>query len=217
MLELGAGTGLLSVFSSLILGAKAVFATDGIEQILDSLRENIDLNQQSYETARSSQPLIRKLTWEDDEDLESAFKDDDGNEVVPDVILGADITYHPEACEALARLLGKLMKRWKPRNRTQTNGGLTADSNAKGSTSEAGPPETGTKADKSTPTHSGPQVLIASVERAPKTLTDFFTLLRYEIGPTCNIEEVDFKCPIDKQTGLFHSVAMRIRIFCISG
>ena len=112
VLELGAGTGFLSLFSSLSLGAKSVFATDGEDQVLDSLRENITLNQKSFEEDDANPPIpsVRKLAWEDPDNLNTALQTETGQPIKPDIILGADVTYHPDACASLASLLARLIK-----------------------------------------------------------------------------------------------------------
>ena len=70
VLELGAGTGLLSLFCSISLGARAVVATDGEDQVLDGLRENLVLNASSFDTEdKYPQPVARKLSWEDSDSL----------------------------------------------------------------------------------------------------------------------------------------------------
>lgn len=109
VLELGAGTGFLSLFCSLALGASRVIATDGADHVLDGLRESIVLNADSF--ARSDKlpkVMVRKLSWEDTESLDATLTTDDDIFVRPDIILGADVTYHPEANAPLAALLAKL-------------------------------------------------------------------------------------------------------------
>lgn len=111
VLELGAGTGFLSLFCSLALGAKSVIATDGADQVLDGLRENLSLNAAPFETNdEHSRPMVRKLRWEDTESLDAALTTDDGDSLIPDIILGADVTYHSDAHPPLAKLLAKISR-----------------------------------------------------------------------------------------------------------
>ncbi|RMZ81782.1 hypothetical protein DV738_g1961, partial [Chaetothyriales sp. CBS 135597] len=73
VLELGAGSGLLSVYCAAVLGAKTVIATDISPQILQACQDNIDL------------------------------QDAEGHHVVPDIILAADVIYDPDVARALAQ------------------------------------------------------------------------------------------------------------------
>ncbi|KAI9788232.1 MAG: hypothetical protein M1835_002384 [Candelina submexicana] len=85
ILELGAGTGLLSILCAKYLGAKLVLATDGDERVVDDLRTNISLN--GLDHGRYLDTAVLKwgqaLTFSDDANA---------NQSHPyDVILGADI------------------------------------------------------------------------------------------------------------------------------
>ncbi len=59
VLELGAGTGLLSMFAAAHLGAKYVLATDGNNEIVSNLRDNLDLN--GLDTSEKINPKV--LRW----------------------------------------------------------------------------------------------------------------------------------------------------------
>jgi protein-lysine N-methyltransferase EEF2KMT len=190
ILELGAGTGFLSLFCSLILSATHVIATDYLNQILDSMRENIHLNKTTSQTNTSlSNIAIAKLDWEDETDLLTALQPPTSNPhppppsppiVIPDVILGADITYHPHALPALVSLLSRILRLPKPHSITAT-----------------------------------PRILISSTIRSPSTLSTFISLCHEH---DLVVNEVDFTMPSsNQQKGLFHAVAMEIKIFEITG
>ena len=173
--KLGAGTGFLSLFCSLALGAKNVIATDGADQVLDGLRENLSHNAASLESNDPhTKPRVRKLRWEDTESLDAALATSDGDSLIPDTILGADVTYHSDAHAPLAKLLAKI---------TRTN--------------------------------PAAQTLISHTDRNSETLDNFCNLCRME-EPRFEIEEVAFQCSVEQQKGLFHSIAMPIRIFKIA-
>jgi len=82
VLELGAGTGVLSILCAKYLNARQVAATDGNEGIVGALRENIFINGLEGDSRIESLVLrwassLRETTFAD----ESAF----------DVVLGADV------------------------------------------------------------------------------------------------------------------------------
>ena len=175
VLELGAGTGFLSLFCSLALGAKSVIATDGADQVLDGLQQNLSLNAAPFDTNHEpSRPTVRKLRWEDTESLDAALTTDDGAPLIPDTILGADVSYHSDAHPPLAKLLAKLSR-----------------------------------------SNPAARILISHTDRNSETLDNFCIMCRRE-EPSFRIEEIDFPCPVEQQKGLFHSLAMPIRIFKIA-
>lgn len=82
VLELGAGTGVLSILCAKCLNVKHVAATDGDEGIVDALRENIFLN--GLEGDNRIESLVLRWGWPLSETIfadESPF----------DIVLGADI------------------------------------------------------------------------------------------------------------------------------
>lgn len=88
VLELGAGTGFVSILCAKQLGAKHVTATDGDEAVIEALKENFFLNGlDDVESVNAS--VLRwgrglRGTWVDDE-----------CEIWPyDVVLGSDIVCH---------------------------------------------------------------------------------------------------------------------------
>lgn len=106
ILELGCGTGYLSVLCAKYLKAAHVTATDGFDNVVDDLDETFLLNDLEIS------PLIRTrlLKWGS-----SSFGKNCGNDETflegkaPDIILGADVTYDvaalPVLCETLQDLL----------------------------------------------------------------------------------------------------------------
>lgn len=184
VLELGSGTGLLSIFCSAVLGAKRVIATDGLEKVVESMEENIGMNEKVLEG--KGEVRVEKLAWEDEGDLQNALRQEsegaegkrDGAQLmIPTVVLGADITYHPEALEPLVSLLVRILK-------------VAEDASA--------PP---------------PKVLISSTLRAQQTLDTFMALCTTH---AINVKTIAFDVAMQEQKGLFHAVAMEIRIFEIS-
>ncbi|KAF2434468.1 hypothetical protein EJ08DRAFT_657212 [Tothia fuscella] len=84
VLELGAGTGLLSILCAKWLGASHVRATDGDDGVIEALSSNIFLNG-LQETGRID---ARSLKWGRVLD-----ETEEGQQNPVDVVIGADITY----------------------------------------------------------------------------------------------------------------------------
>jgi len=82
ILELGAGTGLLSILCAKYLNARHVAATDGDEGIVDALRENIFLN--GLEGDNRIESLVLRWGWPLSE---TTFADDSPF----DIVVGSDI------------------------------------------------------------------------------------------------------------------------------
>lgn len=194
LLELGAGTGFLSIFCSAFLQPEAVTITDGHEDVLKSLRDNVNRNRHLYTTGGT--PTVQKLFWGDSEDInkvtdrkivgdrgfEQAVLDEKRmngtytgtrfSSASYDVIIGADITYEPDACKALAETLSTLAK-------------------------------------------SNPytDILISATQRNLQTLSGFLDECQ---STRCGlrVEVVNYEAPSsEKQTGLFHNIASPIQIF----
>ncbi|KAF2100611.1 S-adenosyl-L-methionine-dependent methyltransferase [Rhizodiscina lignyota] len=86
VLELGAGTGLLSILSARHLGAKHVLATDGDASVVESIKSNFFLN--ALDTRANVEcAILRWGTYLGGMDHEGVMSG------MFDVILGADITY----------------------------------------------------------------------------------------------------------------------------
>ncbi|KAF2653222.1 hypothetical protein K491DRAFT_705981 [Lophiostoma macrostomum CBS 122681] len=91
ILELGAGTGMLSVLCAKYLGVNAVVATDGDEAVVDAIKTNAFLNGLDSDESNRSVFRTAALRWGFPINA-STFQEDYGMEV-PGIILGADVTY----------------------------------------------------------------------------------------------------------------------------
>lgn len=93
ILELGAGTGMLSILCAKHLGISGVIATDGDEAVVDAIKTNAFLNEE--DGAAPFQGLIRTAALKWGRYIQaSAFAEDYGLEA-PDVVLGADVVSQP--------------------------------------------------------------------------------------------------------------------------
>ncbi|KAI0694444.1 putative methyltransferase-domain-containing protein [Cytidiella melzeri] len=118
ILELGAGTGLLSIAAAKLCKqtstAAEVVATDYHAQVLDNLRSNVDTNLDS-----SSPITVVSLDWQNpvyNAPLHEPF----------DIILAADVIYHPEHAQWIKSCVEMLLRRPARRSdyiRTSQEGG----------------------------------------------------------------------------------------------
>ncbi|OTA54959.1 hypothetical protein K449DRAFT_338215 [Hypoxylon sp. EC38] len=99
VLELGAGTGFLTILSAKHLDAKHVTTTDGDQEVIKALRENIALN----EVDDQQRVRAETLTWGCN--LKDTWVEDDCAAHPYDVVLGADITYNKVVITALVSTL----------------------------------------------------------------------------------------------------------------
>ena len=99
VLELGAGTGMLSILCAKHLAVSGIVATDGDEAVVDAIKTNAFLN---LVDAQSSQESIKTaaLRWGWPMNP-STFAEDYGMEA-PDLLLGADVVSHQDMLSALA-------------------------------------------------------------------------------------------------------------------
>lgn len=106
IIELGAGTGLVSLLCAGPLEAETVLSTDGLPHVVEMIDENIMRNRASLFSGSASRrlPIARVLDWADTESLKDTLAIDG---IIPEynLILGADITYSPDVVPLLARLL----------------------------------------------------------------------------------------------------------------
>lgn len=84
ILELGAGTGFLSLLCAKHLQANHVTTTDGDEGVVEALQENFELNDLAKE-----QVTARGLNWGDD--LDTTWVKQDCETRPYDIVIGADI------------------------------------------------------------------------------------------------------------------------------
>lgn len=108
VLELGVGTGLLSIVCAGPLSAAYVLATDGDTEVDKSIQESLKLNSHLSGTSSGKIPLeMRVLEWGSAAVLGRVLQSKGGN-ILYDTILGADITYSLDSLEPLASTLGGL-------------------------------------------------------------------------------------------------------------
>lgn len=106
IIELGAGTGLVSILCAGPLQADLVLSTDGLSHVVDTIEENIERNRSSLFVgdALRQLPIARILDWADTDSMRDILTI---NDTLPEynLILGADITYSPDVVPLLAQLL----------------------------------------------------------------------------------------------------------------
>ena len=93
VIELGAGTGLLSILCAGHLDAASVLSTDGVADVVTSIERNIRINQDLFEGSQKRPPGARILNWTDLSELSEVLKQN-GQLPKYDIILGSDITYN---------------------------------------------------------------------------------------------------------------------------
>lgn len=103
VLELGAGTGYLSILCAKHLDASNVLATDGSEEVVESLQTNIYLN----ELQDNSLIQGKELNW-GHALMGGEERAWNGGQKI-DIVLGADLTYEASGIPALLVTLGDLM------------------------------------------------------------------------------------------------------------
>ena len=123
ILELGAGTGFLSMLCAGHLNANRVLATDGLDQVCESLQYNVDLNVKNNTVARHRAPEVLQLDWTDRPAIDQLLKSDTSF----DLVLGADVTYHPDNLRPLAELLSSLRDKF-PNVRIVISAAIRSDS-----------------------------------------------------------------------------------------
>jgi predicted nicotinamide N-methyase len=93
VLELGAGTGMLSILCAKHLEIVGIVATDGDEAVVDTIKTNAFLNGLDAEASLSCVVRTAALKWGLPVDA-TTFSEDYGMEV-PEVVLGADVVSSP--------------------------------------------------------------------------------------------------------------------------
>lgn len=119
VIELGAGTGLVSLLCAGPLGANYVLSTDGAPHVVEGMKANFVRNREgllSYEEEHSKL-FAKVLDWsESDTEILRNILDMSGDVPAYNTIVGADITYHPDVVPVLAELLRVLMTDMFPEN-----------------------------------------------------------------------------------------------------
>ncbi|KAF1961934.1 hypothetical protein CC80DRAFT_436379 [Byssothecium circinans] len=106
--ELGAGTGMLSILCAKHLEASGVVSTDGDEAVVDAIKTNAFLNRVDYNNSSRSVVRTAALRWGWPL-YATTFAEDYGMQV-PDVALGADVTYDRNVIPALVSSLRELFE-----------------------------------------------------------------------------------------------------------
>ncbi|KAJ5056653.1 putative methyltransferase-domain-containing protein [Bipolaris maydis] len=101
--ELGAGTGMLSILCAKHLGVAGIVATDGDEAVVDAIKTNLFLNGLDVDDDSGCQVRTAALKWGYPVDA-TTFSEDYGMEV-PDVVIGADVTYDKSVIPRLVSTL----------------------------------------------------------------------------------------------------------------
>lgn len=109
VLELGAGTGYLSILCAKGLGAAHVTATDGSEEVVDTLPENFAVNdvQWSYDTSGVTVVSPKLLKW--GHALVGTEESEWNGGHRTDLIIGADITFDKTVIPSLVATLRELL------------------------------------------------------------------------------------------------------------
>lgn len=108
VLELGAGTGLLSILCAKYLQAARVVATDGDEAVVDAIKTNIFINELDIAEGANTQGSIESAALKWGWPLQAkAFEEDYGVGAL-DVVLGADVTYDNSGIPLLVSTLREL-------------------------------------------------------------------------------------------------------------
>ncbi|KAF2678220.1 hypothetical protein K458DRAFT_464154 [Lentithecium fluviatile CBS 122367] len=103
VLELGAGTGMLSIFCAKYLNISGIVATDGNEAVVDAIKTNSFLN--GLDTDDLSRTTVRTAALKWGWPIIAATFSEDYGMGLPDVVLGADVTYDNIVIPALASSL----------------------------------------------------------------------------------------------------------------
>ena len=185
VLELGAGSGLLSLFCSRVLGAHHVITTDGDAGVLTGLEANVQLNWGMSSQATNSDStskalpiakatsirwLVARQLYFNDTSTLTAILSSSPSQL--DLILGTDITYHLDIIDDLVQTLRQI---------------INHSPNCK--------------------------ILISSTVRNSETLSHFLSACE-KGGLQVTTIEFGVP-DIHEQKGLFHAVSMEIKIFDI--
>jgi len=104
VIELGAGTGFVSILCAKQLGAKHVTATDGDEAVIEALKENFFLN--GLDDAESVNASV--LRW--GRGLRGTWVDDECEFWPYDVVVGSDIVCHRDTSAVRASLIANMCR-----------------------------------------------------------------------------------------------------------
>jgi len=102
ILELGAGTGLLSIVASKFLPSTEIIATDYHPDVLSNLRSNVSTNVSGQDQSSIS---VQALDWS------SPPTDGPFSEGSFDMILAADVIYHPDHAQWIKSCVQRYLRR----------------------------------------------------------------------------------------------------------
>lgn len=110
VLELGAGTGYLSILSAKTLGAAHVTASDGSEEVVEKLADNFALNglEWDYSVASSARLSPKLLKWGHALVGTEEPEWNGGRKI--DLVIGADVTYDQKVIPFLVSTLRELVE-----------------------------------------------------------------------------------------------------------
>jgi predicted nicotinamide N-methyase len=108
IIELGAGTGFLSLLCAGHLNAAHVLATDGLGHVCEAMQTNMDLNHDNKTLHGHAPPSVRQLDWLDTTELQEILQNAKESAISYDLVIGADITYHPDILHPLAEVIATL-------------------------------------------------------------------------------------------------------------
>lgn len=118
VLELGAGTGLCSIVSSIF--ARRVICTDVGSDISSLCRRNVDRNRHLCRSRTREAVLVRELDWRNGFPPSSSSWSEDDLKVLDDcdVVLAADVIYDDHVTDSFFALLSRLLVGGGPKTRT---------------------------------------------------------------------------------------------------
>ncbi|GME33461.1 putative Nicotinamide N-methyltransferase [Neofusicoccum parvum] len=106
VLELGAGTGLLSILCTKHLQAVKATATDGDEGVVDSIKTNLFLN--GLDARVDTESIVLRWGWS--WTLQDSLYYEEGSKDQYDVVVGADVTYDKSVIPVLVSTLADLFQ-----------------------------------------------------------------------------------------------------------
>jgi len=91
ILELGAGTGMLSILCAKHLGVSGIVSTDGDEAVVDAIKANLFINGLDTDEKSEQGPKVETAALKWGRPINGSSFEEDYGMAVPDVILGADV------------------------------------------------------------------------------------------------------------------------------
>ena len=110
VLELGAGTGYLSILCAKMLGAAHVTSSDGSEEVVEKLADNFSLNSLDWDYNVSSSSCLRPKLLKWGHALVGTEEPDWNGGQKVDLVIGADVTYDQKVIPFLVSTLNELVE-----------------------------------------------------------------------------------------------------------